>query len=179
MDLIREGELEDKVVMLYEHMTDSLEVRLNMIHAGFTITRHFKEQGHMVLVVLDRNITAIREQVPLIIGEWRRMMKEQEITVILLQTEEDFKLLQIGESLDDLDCQIVLTRKIADQSLWPAIDRLLSNSRLLNSSIVGDEHVQVAQNVRELLLHYAEFKTLEQQERSDTDLQLIGRAQRI
>jgi F-type H+/Na+-transporting ATPase subunit beta len=179
MDLIREGELEDKVVMLYEQMTDSLEVRLNMIYAGFTIARHYKEQGHMALVVIDKNITANREQAPIIIGELRRILKEQEITVILLQTEEDSKLFQIGESLDELDCQIVLTRKMADQSLWPAIDRLLSNSRLLNSSVVGDEHVQVAQNVRELLLHYAKFQTLEQQERSDADSQLLGRTQRI
>jgi F-type H+-transporting ATPase subunit beta len=179
MDLIREGELEDKAVMLYERMTDSLGVRLNMLHAGFTVAEHYKQQGHMVLVVLDNNITAIYEQAPIIISELRRLLKEKEITVVLLKTEEDSKLSHTGDSPDDIDCQIVLSRKMADQSLRPAIDRLLSNSRLLNSSVVGDEHIQVAQKVRELLLHYTEFETLELQELPDADKQLFGRALRI
>jgi F-type H+-transporting ATPase subunit beta len=179
MDLIREGELEDKVVMLYERMTDSLSVRLNMLLAGFTIAAHYKEQGHKVLVVLDKNITAIQDQAPIIMGELRRMLAEKEITVILLKTGEDSKHIQTGDLPGDLDCQIVLSRKMADQSLWPAIDRLMSNSLMLDSSIVSDEHVQVAQNVRELLHYYIEFQMLEQQEKTDANTQLIRRAKRI
>ena len=68
---------------------------------------------------------------------------------------------------------------MADQSLWPAIDRISSKSRLLNSEAVGYEHVQVAEQIREILLRYAELETLERQELSGADKQVLRRAQRI
>ena len=68
---------------------------------------------------------------------------------------------------------------MADQSLWPAIDRLLSSSRLLTNEVVGFEHVQLALQIREILLQYAELETLEQQELPDAETQVISRAHRI
>jgi F-type H+/Na+-transporting ATPase subunit beta len=68
---------------------------------------------------------------------------------------------------------------MADQSLWPAIDRISSKSRLLNCETAGYEHVQVAEQIREILLRYTEFETLEQQELPDVDKQVLRRAQRI
>ncbi len=107
------------------------------------------------------------------------MLGEREITVILLGTEDDSKQFRVGDLPGELDSQIVLTRKIADQSLWPAVDRLLSSSRLLNSGVVSSEHAQVAGQVLELLRRYAELETRELQELSDADKQVFRRAQRI
>jgi F-type H+/Na+-transporting ATPase subunit beta len=179
MDLIREGEFEDRAVMIFEQMTDSLEVRQRMIWAGFTIVEHFQQQGYKVLLVLEKNMTAIDGKAIIQIGELRQMLEKTEITAIMLGAEEDTKKIQVGNMPGDLDCQIVLTRKMADQSLWPAIDRFSSKSRLLNSEAAGYEHVQVAEQIREILLRYTEFETLEQQELSDTDKQVLRRAQRI
>ncbi len=179
MDLIREGEFEDNTVMIFEQTTDSLEVRQRMIRAGLTIAEHFKQQGYKSLLVLDKNTTVIDGQAKIQIGELRQMLEKTEITAILLGAEENTKKIRVGEMPGDLDCQIVLTRKLADQSLWPAIDRISSKSRLLNSESVGYEHVQVAEQTREILLRYAELETLEQQELSDADKQALRRARRI
>jgi F-type H+-transporting ATPase subunit beta len=179
MDLIREGEFEERAVMIFEQSTDSLEVRQRMIHAGLTIAEHFQQQGYKGLLVLDKNMTAIDGQAKIQIGELRQMLEKTEITAILLGAEEDTKKIQVGEMPGDLDCQIVLTRKMADQSLWPAIDRISSKSRLLNSEVVGYEHVQVAGQIREILLRCAELETLEPQDLSDANKQVLRRAQRI
>ena len=179
MDLIRQGEFEDRALMIFEQSTDSLEVRQKMILAGLTIAEHFQQQGYKALLVLDKNMTAIDGQAKIQIGELRQMLEKTEITAIMLGAEEDTKKIQVGEMPGDLDCQIVLTRKMADQSLWPAIDRISSKSRLLNSEAAGYEHVQVAEQIREILLRYAELKTLERQELSDANNQVLRRAQRI
>jgi F0F1-type ATP synthase beta subunit len=117
MDLIRQGEFEDRAVMIFEQSTDSLEVRQKMILAGLTIAEHFQKQGYKALLVLDKNMTAI--------------------------------------------------------------DRISSKSRLLNSEAAGYEHVQVAEQIREILLRYAELETLELQDLSDANKQVLRRAQRI
>jgi F-type H+/Na+-transporting ATPase subunit beta len=68
---------------------------------------------------------------------------------------------------------------MADQSLWPAIGRILSNSRFLTNEMVGFEHVQLALQTREIIQQYADLETLQQQELPDADTQVFRRAQRI
>lgn len=179
MDLIREGELEDKVVMIFEQSTASSDVRRRMIRAGLTIAEHSQQQGHKALLVLDKRMTAMNGQAKITIDEMKQMLGETEITAILLGAEEDSKQIQVGDVPGNLDCQIVLTRKMADQSLWPAIDRILSKSRFLKNAVVGYEHVQVAVRMREILQRYTELETLEKQELSDADKQFLRRGQRI
>jgi F-type H+-transporting ATPase subunit beta len=179
MDLIREGELEEKVVMIFEQMNASSEVQTGMILAGLTIAEHTQQQGHEVLLVLDKQMTTVVAQERIQMSGMCRMLEEKKITAILLGTEEHSSQFQIGDMLGDLDSQIMLTRKMADQSLWPAIDRLLSNSRLLTNEVVGFEHVQLALQIREILQKYVDLETLEHQELLDVDTQVIRRAQRI
>lgn len=179
MDLIREGELEDKVAMIFEQLTASSHIRQKMIQVGLTIAKHAQKQGHKTLLVLDKHIVTIDGKVSILIDEMRPLLEEKEITAILLGTEEETRQFQVGGSPSELDGQIVLTRKMADQSLWPAIDRLLSNSRLLRNEVVGFEHVQLALQVREMLRQYADHETSEQQELSDADTHAFRKAQRI
>lgn len=177
MDVKREGEFEDKVVIVFEQMTDEPEVRRKMIQAGLTIAGYARQEGHEALLVLDKNTTASGKLINM--GELRRMLGERGITGILLGTEDDSKQFRVGDLPGELDSQIVLTRKMAEQSLWPAVDRHLSGSRLLNGGVVGSEHAQVAGQVRELLRRCAELETREPQGLSDADKQLFRRAQRI
>ena len=177
MDAIREAELEDKVVMLFEELTESPEVRQRMIRGGLTIAEHFRQQGHEVLLVVDKDKMAQGRLANT--HALRRILREGGVTAILQGSEDDYWQFRQGDTLDDLDCQIVLTSKMAKRDLWPAVDRLLSSSRLLDRDAFDSEHVQVARQVLEVLRRYAELETKEQQELSDADKELSRRAVKI
>lgn len=177
MDTIREAEREDKFVMLFEELTESLEVRQRMIRGGLTIAEHFRQQGHEVLLVVDRDQMAQGSLANT--RTLRHMLREGGVTAILQGSEDDYWQFRQGDTLDDFDCQIVLTRKMATRDLWPAVDRLLSSSRLLDSGAVDSEQVQVARQVQEALRRYAELEMKEQQELSDADKELARRAVKI
>jgi len=77
----------------------------------------------------------------------------------------------------------VLSRQLASQGLYPAVDPLESNSRLLDPRIVGDEHYQVATRVREILTRYKELRDviaiLGIEELAEEDRLLVRRARKI
>jgi len=82
-----------------------------------------------------------------------------------------------------LDATVVLSRQLASQGLYPAVDPLESNSRLLDPRIVGDEHYQVATRVREILTRYKELRDviaiLGIEELAEEDRLLVRRARKI
>jgi F-type H+-transporting ATPase subunit beta len=82
-----------------------------------------------------------------------------------------------------LDATTVLSRKIAEQGIYPAVDPLGSSSRILEADIVGEEHYRVARQVQETLQKYNELQDiiaiLGMDELGDEDKQVVGRARRI
>jgi F-type H+-transporting ATPase subunit beta len=82
-----------------------------------------------------------------------------------------------------LDATTVLSRKIAELGIYPAVDPLDSTSRILSPDIVGDEHYQTAQNVKKILQRYKELQDiiaiLGMDELSDEDKQIVHRARRV
>ncbi|MBN2524087.1 MAG: F0F1 ATP synthase subunit beta [Bacteroidales bacterium] len=82
-----------------------------------------------------------------------------------------------------LDATTVLSRKIASLGIYPAVDPLDSTSRILSREIVGDDHYQTAQNVKELLQRYNELQDiiaiLGMDELSEQDKLVVHRARRI
>ncbi len=82
-----------------------------------------------------------------------------------------------------LDAQTVLSRKIAELGIYPAVDPLDSTSRILNAATLGDEHYNCAQNVKELLQRYKELQDiiaiLGMDELSDEDKEVVHRARRV
>lgn len=82
-----------------------------------------------------------------------------------------------------LDATTVLSRKIAELGIYPAVDPLDSTSRILTPEIVGDEHYRCAQNVKEILQRYKELQDiiaiLGMDELSDEDKLVVSRARRI
>lgn len=82
-----------------------------------------------------------------------------------------------------LDAQTVLSRKISELGIYPAVDPLDSNSRILSPNVVGEEHYQTAQRVKNILQRYKELQDiiaiLGMEELSDDDKLVVSRARRV
>ncbi len=82
-----------------------------------------------------------------------------------------------------LDSTISLERAIAEQGLFPAVDPLASNSRILEPGVVGEEHYAVARGVQRVLQRYKDLQDiiaiLGMEELSDEDKQTVSRARKI
>jgi len=82
-----------------------------------------------------------------------------------------------------LDATVVLSRQLASQGFYPAVDPLESSSRLLDPRIIGDEHYQVATHVREILMRYKELRDviaiLGIEELAEEDRLLVQRARKM
>ncbi len=82
-----------------------------------------------------------------------------------------------------LDATTVLSRKIAELGIYPAVDPLDSTSRILNAEVLGDEHYNTAQRVKEIIQRYTELQDiiaiLGMDELSDEDKQVVHRARRV
>jgi F-type H+-transporting ATPase subunit beta len=82
-----------------------------------------------------------------------------------------------------LDATTVLSRKIAEKGIYPAVDPLDSNSRVLEPSVVGEEHYATAREVQRVLQKYKDLQDiiaiLGMDELSDSDKQVVARARKI
>ena len=82
-----------------------------------------------------------------------------------------------------LDATTVLSRKIAEQGIYPAVDPLASTSRILEADVVGEEHYSVARRVQEILQKYNELQDiiaiLGMDELSEEDRRVVARARKI
>lgn len=82
-----------------------------------------------------------------------------------------------------LDATTSLSRKIAELGIYPAVDPLESSSRIMSADIIGDEHYNCAQRVKEILQRYKELQDiiaiLGMEELSEEDKQVVHRARRV
>ncbi len=96
---------------------------------------------------------------------------------------DDFTDPAVSETFSHLDSAIVLSREMASQGLYPAIDPLASTSSILNPSIVGDEHYELAEDVRKAIEHYRELQEIISllgiEELSAEDRKAVYRARRL
>ena len=88
-----------------------------------------------------------------------------------------------ANAFQHLDAFIYLERKISEKGIYPAIDPLASNSRILDPQYVGEEHYAVARRVQQILQRYRELQDiiaiLGVEELSEEDKQVVNRARRI
>jgi F-type H+/Na+-transporting ATPase subunit beta len=96
---------------------------------------------------------------------------------------DDFTDPAVAETFSHLDSSIVLSREMASEGLYPAIDPLASTSVLLDPLIVGEEHYHLAQDVRQTIAHYRELQEiislLGMEELSAADRATVRRARRL
>ena len=168
-DVFQELHMQDNIVMLYEHMTDEQETFQRMVRAAFTIAAQFRQQGHPVLLVADQH-TVTRGNLSTM-PELKQFAAQFDVTTLLLGGWNEDAEQQVPSEL--LDAHIVLTKKLAQQRLYPALNAHLSSSHLLQGNLVNTEHGQVAQQVRQLLQR---AQKLQSDVSSNEEKQIIERA---
>lgn len=178
-DMIRDIEVEDRVVMVYEQREQGIgQQQEQLLRTGLTIAAYFTEQGHEVMLIVGEDVIAKDNHA--LLAELQQAARARGITTFLFGPQGDVNQLAHNSTLNTVDGQIVFSRALAKQNLWPAIDRLATRSQLLESGFLNAEHVQVAQQVKQLLRRYAE---LQQQtgagQLSPADQHVEQRAQKV
>jgi F-type H+/Na+-transporting ATPase subunit beta len=122
---------------------------------GLTLAEHFCNQGRETLLFLNEEL--ITEGSIERLKARRRGGADAALTLFVwrLRTLETFDTSNQPLALD-LDGQLVFSRALAKQSIWPAIDSLASTSRLLDERFVGAEHARVARAAQRILRGYGD-----------------------
>lgn len=163
----------NRMVIVFEQMSDAHAVLQRLIRVGLTIAGELRRQGHEVMFIVDKNIAAKASSSTL--SSLKRVIQEQGLITLLLTPEEDgVQRDEENDMLNILDTRIFFSRELAKQNIWPAIDRIASRSLLLESDAMSEEHRQVVRQVRELLQRYASSQGVSAQ-----DQQMVKRAQRM
>ena len=174
-EMVRNIEAEDRIVMLFEQATDVISVRQRLLRTAMTIAAHFDGAGHEVLLVLDRHFV-----IPETMADVQLFVTAKGITSLLFVPMNDLDQPANSTVLTALDVQWWFSRSRYRQNVWPAIDPLASRSRVLESTAVSQEHRQVAERVRDVLLRYYALRERSGSETlSEEDRRLLARGERI
>ena len=150
----------------------------------------FTQAGSEVSALLGRMTSAVGYQ-PTLATEMGRMQeritstKQGSITSVqaVYVPADDLTDPAPATTFSHLDATTVLSRKIAELGIYPAVDPLESTSRILDANIVGEEHYTVAQRVKQILQRNKELQDiiaiLGMDELSDEDRQTVNRARRV
>ena len=183
-DMVREIEVEDRSVMLFEQMTNDARVRRQLVEAALTVAAHFRDEGHEVMLMVGEGVLAKEKSADL--QELKRVVRLKAITTLLFEMPDDSSAAVEWSEAGNLDGVIVFNRDLPKQNLWPAIDRLATGSRLLESGALSEEHRRVAGQVKQLLRRYYELvgkegaaEAEEAGKLSEEDQQVIRRAQKV
>lgn len=174
-EMVRDIEAEERVVMLFEQVTDVSSIRQQLLRTAMTIAAHFADEGHEVLLVID-NYLATQENMT----NLQRFAIAKGITSIAFIEMDDNGQATNNKLLNTLDVQWWFSPARAQQSLWPAIDPIASRSRLLESGAVNPEHRQVAQQVHDVLRRYYDLQEITGSNTlTEEDQRLLTRGERI
>ena len=195
-------------VLVFGQMNEPPGVRLRIGLTGLTMAEYFRDrEGQDVLLFIDNiyryilagmEVSALLGRMPSAVGYQPTLSTEmgdleERITTTkngsitsfqaIYVPADDYTDPGIVTTFGHLDAVISLERAIAEQGLYPAVDPLTSNSRILDPNIVGEEHYQVARGVQQVLQRYKDLQDiiaiLGIDELSEEDRITVGRARRI
>lgn len=195
-------------VMVFGQMDAPPGIRLRVPHAALSICEHFRDREHVDVLLLIDNIfrfvqagmetSALAGRVPSRVGYQPTLATElAEVEERIASTNQgsitsvqavyvpadDLEDPGAAAVMEHLDARVILSRQLAAQGLYPAVDPLRSRSRLLDPHVVGARHYQVAEAVRQALSRYRELEDviamLGLDELSHEDRQLVRRARRL
>jgi len=202
-----ESEVIDKVALCYGQMNEPPGARLRVGLSGLTMAEYFRDQGQDVLLFIDNifrfvqagsEVSALLGRMPSAVGYQPTLATEmgqlqERITSTRVGSVTSVQAIYVpADDLTDpapantfahLDAFIVLSRGISEKGIYPAIDPLDSNSRVLQPGVVGQEHYETATRVQEVLQRYKELQDiiaiLGMDELSDEDKLVVQRARKI
>ena len=200
------GVLKDTALVLAD-MSEPPGARARLALAGLTMAEYFRDTEHKdVLLVIDNfsrllnsssEEAAMLERMPGISGHMptrkNRMAELQEriaatrygsvTSVQTVYAPEDEMAVSARGAFFNFDAATVLSRRLAEQGIYPAVDPLRSSSWLMESDNLGEEHVRLAQRVRKILERCVEIQELavvhHLDKLSNEDLTTLNRAVRI
>ena len=198
----------NKTTMVFGQMNEPPGARMRVAETGLTMAEYFRDQEHRdVLLFIDNifrfvqagsEVSALLGRMPSAVGYQPTLATEMgELQERIASTKEGSvtSVQAVYVPADDLtdpapattfahlDATTVLSRKIVEQGIYPAVDPLESTSRILEADIVGEEHYEVARRVQEILQKYKELQDiiaiLGMEELSEEDKSTVFRARKI
>ena len=205
---MKESGVIDKTALVYGQMNEPPGARMRVGLTGLTMAEYFRDKGGKdVLLFIDNifrftqagsEVSALLGRMPSAVGYQPTLATEMgELQERIASTKEGSvtSVQAVYVPADDLtdpapattfahlDATTVLSRKIVEQGIYPAVDPLESTSRILEADIVGEEHYEVARRVQEILQKYKELQDiiaiLGMEELSEEDKSTVFRARKI
>ncbi|MBQ1464730.1 MAG: F0F1 ATP synthase subunit beta [Ruminococcus sp.] len=205
---MKESGVIDKTVLVYGQMNEPPGARMRVALSGLTMAEYFRDREHKdVLLFIDNifryvqagsEVSALLGRMPSAVGYQPTLATEvgdlqERITSTTNGSITSVQAVYVpADDLTDpapaitfahLDATTVLSRKIVEQGIYPAVDPLESNSRILEPDIVGEEHYAVARRTQELLQKYKELQDiiaiLGMEELDEEDKLAVYRARKI
>ena len=198
----------DKTALVFGQMNEPPGARMRVAETGLTMAEYFRDVNHQdVLLFIDNifrftqagsEVSSLLGRMPSAVGYQPTLANEMgELQERIASTKEGSvtSVQAVYVPADDLtdpapattfahlDANTVLSRKIVEQGIYPAVDPLESSSRILEADIVGEEHYEVARRVQEILQKYKELQDiiaiLGMEELSDEDKHTVTRARKV
>ena len=198
----------DKTALVFGQMNESPGVRMRVALSGLTMAEHFRDEAHKdVLLFIDNifrfvqagsEVSTLMGRMPSAVGYQPTLANEMGELQERITSTKDGSVTSVqavyvpADDLTDpatattfthLDATTVLSRKIVEQGIYPAVDPLESTSRILEPDIVGEEHYRVARKVQEILQKYRELQDiiaiLGMDELSEEDQKTVSRARKV
>jgi F-type H+-transporting ATPase subunit beta len=197
-----------KTAMVFGQMNEPPGARLRVALTGLTMAEYFRDvEGRDTLLFIDNifrftqagsEVSALLGRMPSAVGyqptlatemgqlqERITSTKKGSVTSIqaIYVPADDYTDPAPATAFAHLDATTNLERKISEKGIFPAVDPLASSSRLLAPEIVGEEHYNVAQGVKQLLQRYTELQDiiaiLGMDELSEDDKVIVARARKV
>jgi len=210
---VDEKSLEDsKATFVFGQMNEPPGARARVALSGLTVAEYFRDgdgsgKGRDILFFIDNifrftqagsEVSALLGRMPSAVGYQPTLATEMGTMQERITSTKNGSITSVqavyvpADDLTDpapattfahLDATTVLNRKISELGIYPAVDPLDSTSRILSAEVLGDEHYDCAQRVKEILQRYKELQDiiaiLGMDELSDEDKQVVHRARRV
>ena len=205
---MKESGVIDKTTMVFGQMNEPPGARMRVALTGLTMAEYFRDKGGKdVLLFIDNifrftqagsEVSALLGRMPSAVGYQPTLATEMGELQERIASTKNGSVTSVqavyvpADDLTDpapattfahLDATTVLSRKIVEQGIYPAVDPLESTSRILEPDVVGEEHYEVARKVQEILQKYKELQDiiaiLGMEELSDEDKITVYRARKI
>ncbi len=205
---MKEAKVLDKTVMVFGQMNEPPANRARVALTALTMAEYFRDKRKEDVLLFIDNVfrfaqagseaSALLGRMPSAVGYQPTLaeeMGELQERITSTKTGSITSVQAVFVPADDytdpapvtifahLDATINLERSIAEQGIYPAVDPLMSTSRILDSNIVGSEHYQVARGVQKVLQRYKDLQDiiaiLGIDELSDEDKLIVSRARKV